>query len=442
MLKEEFDRPDGLADPGVYILDPACGTSTFLFEVIKHIYEHLQGKGQAGVWDNYVEEHLLPRLFGFELLMAPYAIAHLKLSLLLKELGYKFKSDERINIYLTNSLEEAMKKSQVFFARFISEEANTAAAIKKDLPIMVVLGNPPYSGISANRGDWITALLRDYYQVDGKPLGEKKTWLQDDYVKFIRFAQWRIEQTGHGIVGYISNHAYLDNPTFRGMRQSLMKTFDTIDLLDLHGNARKKEVCPDGSKDENVFDIQQGVSVGIFTRLKEHTGKSRVRHGDLWGLRKDKHAALWKLGPKSRHLKVIKPKSPSYFFIRRDERLLGEYQKGWPVSEIFNKYVTGIVTARDRFVIDFDKKALRERIQLFRDSNLGDKEVQEALSLSENYAWRVSKARKELMEVKDWQKQFEKVLYRPFDIRHIYYHPSVVWRTREKVMQYMLAGNK
>ena len=440
ILKTEFNRPEGLADPMVYILDPACGTSTFLYEVVKHVYEHIRAKGQSGTWDGYVENYLLPRLFGFELLMAPYAIAHLKLALLLKEQGYKFKSGERLNIFLTNTLEEAMKKSQTLFAKFISDEANMASAIKRDKPIMVVLGNPPYSGISANKGEWISKLLKEYYEVDGKPLGEKKTWLQDDYVKFLRFAQWRIEQTGHGIVGFITNHGYLDNPTFRGMRQSLMNAFDLIDVLDLHGNAKKKEVAPDGSKDENVFDIQQGVAIGLFTRLKTRTGKCRVRHGDLWGKQEDKYQALMKLGPKSRHLAIIKPKSPFYYLVQRDETGLAEYQKYWPVNAIFGKYVTGVVTAHDAFVTDFDKKILQRRIEAFRDPDLGDKEVQEKFSLAENYAWRVANARKELMRVTDWKKYFGEILYRPFDVRHIYYHPSVVWRTREAIMRHMLEG--
>ncbi len=475
MLKEEFDRPDGLADPGVYILDPACGTSTFLFEVVKHIYEHLRGRGQAGAWDNYVEKRLLPRLFGFELLMAPYAVAHLKLSLLLKELGYRFKSNERINIYLTNSLEEAMEKSQVLpFARFISEEADTAAEIKKDLPIMVVLGNPPYSGHSANRSykemdirkgekyekrvgcrwvekvakknmklkvpTFIGRLIDDYKYVEGAPLGERNPkWLQDDYVKFIRFAQWRIEQTGHGIVGYISNHAYLDNPTFRGMRQSLMKTFDTIDLLDLHGNARKKEVCPDGSKDENVFDIQQGVAIGIFTRLKECTGKSRVRHGDIWGTRDAKEKTLMGLSPKSRMLKKISPLSPSYYFVRRDTRLGREYEAGWKIMDIMEVNSVGIVTSRDSLVFGFNAEELQEKIKRFAAPSISETDITVEFGLRNKANWNISDVRKQVAKT-DWRKSVTSCLYRPFDIRSLCYDDLLIERSRRKVMQHMLAG--
>ena len=279
ILKEKFDLPLGLADntrdpvtnkPRVQILDPATGTGTFLYEVVKQIYRNLEEMGMANQWDSYVSENLLDRLFGFELLMAPYAIAHLKLGLQLQELGYKFKGKQRLGIYLTNTLDEALKKSEILFGQFVAQEANEASVIKRDTPVMVIVGNPPYSYQSTNTGDWISGLVRDYYQVDGLPLDERNPkGLQDDYVKFIRFGQWRIDRTGSGILAFITNHGYLDNPTFRGMRQSLDKTFDEIYIMDLHGNSKKKEVAPDGSPDKNVFDIQQGVAVAIMVKYPQ-----------------------------------------------------------------------------------------------------------------------------------------------------------------------------
>ena len=261
----------------VQILDPATGTGTFLYAVIQKIRERFEGN--AGVWPGYVAEHLLPRLFGFELLMAPYAVAHMKLGLELEQSGYDFSSNERLGVFLTNSLEEAHEKTGLpLFTQWLAEESQAASRIKRDVPVMVVLGNPPYSGHSANNGEWIASLLRgedtlnhcqteNYFACDGAPLGERNPkWLNDDYVKFIRFAQWRIEQTGHGILAFVTNHGYLDNPTFRGMRESLMRGFDEIHVLDLHGNSKKKEKTPDGGKDENVFDIQQGVAIGIFVK--------------------------------------------------------------------------------------------------------------------------------------------------------------------------------
>ncbi|MBI4296825.1 MAG: N-6 DNA methylase [Chloroflexi bacterium] len=267
LLKDRFKRPQGLADEQTYILDPATGTGTFLYAVINEIYESMAKQGQMGKWDGYVASHLLPRLFGFELIMASYVIAHLKLGLQLEDTGYQSQSRERLGVYLTNTLEEAVKSSEMLMAQFIVKEANAAAEIKKEKPIMVVLGNPPYSGHSANKGQWARKLVEGYKTVDGKPLGEKNPkWLQDDYVKFLAFGQWRIGLTGQGILGFITNHSYLDNPTFRGMRQSLMDTFDEIYILNLHGNIKKKEVAPNGGKDENVFDIQQGVAICLMVK--------------------------------------------------------------------------------------------------------------------------------------------------------------------------------
>ncbi len=471
LLRTRFNLPFGLSDAGtvkyqvnggereshrVLILDPACGTATFLYEVVNLIRQSMIAKEQQGMWDGYVASHLLPRLFGFELMMAPYAVAHLKLERQLLDTGYKFQGDQRLGIYLTNTLEEAIKKSEVVFGQFIAQEANAAAEIKRDKPIMVVLGNPPYSGISANASQreltdpntgkkrreltWVGRLVEDYKKVDGQPLRERKHWLQDDYVKFIRFGQWRIEKTGQGILGFVTNHAYLDNPTFRGMRQSLMNTFTEIYLLDLHGNTRKREVAPDGSPDKNVFDIQQGVAIGIFVREPGKPGPAKVYHADLWGTREGKYRYLSETDVALTSWSELSPTSPFYFLVPREETLRGEYEQGWKVTEMFPVNSTGIITARDHFVIDFHQAAVRERIKIFRDAQLDDATVKDRLSLSENYAWRVSQARKQLMAVQDWESYFTEVLYRPFDIRPVYYHPSVVWRTRKEVMRHMAAG--
>ena len=284
VLKRDFNLEDGLADATkikvpsadgkhdldthkVQILDPATGTGTFLYYIINQIYETF--KDNKGMWSSYVSEHLLPRLFGFELLMAPYAVAHLKLGLQLFETGYDFGSKERLGVYLTNTLQEGFEGPRLPFVEWLVKEAKAAGNAKHDTPVMVVFGNPPYAGHSANKGLWINNLLRgkdsqtgkvtgNYFEVDRQPLGERNSkWLNDDYVKFIRFAQWRIEKTGYGILAFITNHGYLDNPTFRGMRQSLMQSFDDIYVLDLHGSSKKPDRPPDGSKDENVFEFNR-----------------------------------------------------------------------------------------------------------------------------------------------------------------------------------------
>jgi predicted helicase len=322
----------------------------------------------------------------------------------------------------------------------LAQESRLAGEVKKRRHILVILGNPPYSGISANKGKWITGLIEDYKYVDGQYFGERKHWLQDDYVKFLRFAQWKIEQTGQGLVGMITNHSYLDNPTFRGMRLSLMHTFDEIYVLDLHGNSLKRETAPDGSKDENVFDIRQGVAISLFVKHQKGNGCC-VYHADLWGLREQKYTWLEQNDCFISDWGEIQPRSEFYFFRPFEVEGQQAYHQFAPVTRIFPVYVNGIVTAHDRFVIDFDRQALERRIRMFRDLNFSDELIQRAFDLKENYQWRVGKARRELAQVANWEDFFTEVLYRPFDVRHIYLHKSVVWRAREKVMCHMMREN-
>ncbi len=271
ILKDKFDISDGLASKNVTLLDPAGGTLSFLAKAIETAVEEFEDKYGKGAVKTFLKDRILQNYYSFELMMAPYAIGHMKMSFLLEELGYRMEDDERVKYYLTNTLEmKELDESKFPGMSSLSHESREAGKVKKQVPILVVLGNPPYSGHSSNTGDWILDVIQEYYQVDGKPLGEKNSkWLQDDYVKFIRFSQWKIDQAGEGVLGFITNHSYLDNPTFRGMRQSLMNSFDEIYILDLHGNSLKKEKTPAGSKDENVFDIQQGVAVCFMIKYKK-----------------------------------------------------------------------------------------------------------------------------------------------------------------------------
>jgi predicted helicase len=308
------------------VLDPAAGTGTFLHAALRAV--HARFAGNEGLWDAYVADHLLPRVHGFELLMAPYTVAHLKLGLFLQETGYTFSRDERLSVFLTNALDDAGRAGErpIPFARWLAEEAEAAGRVKRDVPVMVVLGNPPYSGHSPNTGEWITRLMRgedtqtgrpteSYFEVDGEPLGEKNPkWLNDDYVKFIRMAQEQIARTGQGVLAFVTNHGFLDNPTFRGMRQSLMAAFDRLYVLDLHGNA-KKETAPGGGRDENVFDIMQGVAISVFVRLGDHAdGPAEVYHADLWGFRYDKYAALSTADVTTTRWVRLYPRAPNYLF--------------------------------------------------------------------------------------------------------------------------------
>ena len=448
ILKDRFDLPLGLADnakdpitqkPKVQILDPATGTGTFLYEVVKQIYRNLEEIGMANQWDSYVQDNLLNRLFGFELLMAPYAIAHLKLGLELEELGYKFKGKQRLGIYLTNTLDEAMKKSEILFGQFVAQEANEASMVKRDTPVMVVLGNPPYSGHSANKSEWIAGLVRDYYYVNGLPLGEKNPkYLQDDYVKFIRFGQWRVSETGYGVLAFITNHGYLDNPTFRGMRQNLMQTFTDIYLLDLHGNSKRKEISPDGSPDQNVFDIQQGVSIGIFIKEPGKIGAANVHHADLWGDRATKYEILNQSCIDDIHWKAIAPQLPFYLFSPQNTDSLAEYNTGWKITEIMPVNSTGVKSHRDHFVFDFDLSELRTRIDKFRDLSISDQEISKTYEIQDTRDWKVSQRRRSLESNSEWENYFTQCLYRPFDWRAYYHHEDVVELPRNEVMRQIL----
>jgi predicted helicase len=441
ILQKEFNLPEGLADYStiekdvaveqsydgrtkdgmkhamkrfhrVQILDPATGTGTFLAEVVNQIYDRYLD--QQGIWQQYVEQHLLPRLNGFEILMASYAVAHLKLDMLLSETGYQHQSEKRLHVYLTNSLEESNNEPRTLFAQWLSREAAEANVIKRDCPVMVVIGNPPYSGESQNKGKWIMSLMEDYKKEPGgkQPLDERNPkWLNDDYVKFIRLAQHYIEKKGEGIIGFINPHGYLDNPTFRGMRWNLLKTFDKIYAIDLHGNSKKKETCPDGSKDENVFDIMQGVSINLFVKTgrKDKDELGKVYHKDLYGLRQQKYDFLDGATLENVGYEEMKPMAPMYFFVPKNFDLQEEYDKGFKVDELFNVSSVSVVTAKDAILVDMN------------ENNLFAKVKQEYGSADSSLIKRYN--------------------YRPFDDRFVYYDVQKIERPRETTMRQMVHQN-
>ena len=477
LLRDRFNLADGLADtskvkveatngnqedsPRVLILDPAAGTGTFLREVIASIRTTVAAMGLAGAWPQYIRDHLLPRLFGFELLMAPYAICHMKLALEIGVLGLAMPQGERLNVFLTNTLEKPDDSSSnqiVLMAHEIAREASDADAVKRDKPVMVILGNPPYSGHSANKGKWIKELLRgkdgveetsSYFEVDGIPLGERQVkWLHDDYVKFIRFAQWRIERTGEGVLGFVTNHSYLDNPTFRGMRQSLMDTFDDIYILDLHGNSKKKESAPDGGVDANVFDIQQGVAIGLFVKRTDGTnGPARVFHADLWGERDagpegGKYGWLASNDVDTTQWTELTPRTPRYLFIPRDETLAEEYETGWEMAKVFPTRSVGIVTARDKLAIQWSSDEMKQVATTFAGLPEEDARIRYDLG-KDAQDWQVARAQADIRSHPDSDAHIAAVLYRPFDKRFTYYtgqSGGFICRPLKKVMRHMLAG--
>ena len=433
----------------VQILDPATGTGTFLAAIVKHIREQYFSN-QQGAWPDYVKQDLIPRLNGFEVMMASYAMAHTKLEMVLRDSGCPPDND-RLRIFLTNSLEEHHPDTSTLFAEWLSTEAKEANFIKRDTPVMVVIGNPPYSGISSNMGKWINNLIEDYKYVDGEHFGERRHWLHDDYVKFIRYGQHYIDRTEEGVLAYINNHSFLDNPTFRGMRWSLLQSFDKIYVLDLHGNSKKKETAPDGSADMNVFDIQQGVSINLFVKTgkKKKNALARVFHHDLYGQRKSKYQFLWDNDLDQVGFEELKMTAPYYLFIPQDTREEAEYVKGFSVNRLFPVSVTGIVTARDKFVIDIDKKKLLERILDFTDISQSDADIRMkyfGTSSRRKYlpgdsrGWKMAGARQKIMNYRH-EDLIRGVSYRPFDNRCIYYHRNMVDWGREKIMRHFLVGN-
>jgi hypothetical protein len=447
LLKSRFGKTDGLASEGVTLLDPAAGTMTFIAEAARQAAAEYEASYGDGSKAEFVRDHILGRFHAFELMMAPYAVGHLKMSFLLEELGYTLADDDRFKLYLTNTLEfEDLAQSELPGMRALSEESRLAGAVKKSQPVLVILGNPPYSANSSNKGDWIRGLIDDYKQVDGKPLGERNPkWLQDDYVKFLRFAQWKIDQAGEGIVAMITNHGYLDNPTFRGMRQSLMQTFDTIYILNLHGNSLKKETAPDGGKDENVFDIRQGTAICLMVKSctgipacgNAQTGMS-VLQSDLYGPRQHKYDWLDARDVTTTDWTALEPSSPTYLYIPRDTTLAAQYE-AWPsLPELMPVNSVGIVTARDGLVIDMDRAALKRRIETFRNPDFTDEMVAQAFGVQNSGGWKLRTARAALMADKDWESKLTKVLYRPFDTREICFHPDLIERSREEVMHHML----
>ena len=439
ILKTEFDLPQGLADTSkikikvdsqgkkiekevhrVQMLDPTTGTGTFLAEVVKHI--HRKFEGQQGIWSNYVETHLLPRLNGFELLMASYAMAHLKLDLLLTETGYKPTRDQRFRIYLTNSLEEHHPDTGTLFANWLSSEANEANHIKRDTPVMVIMGNPPYSGISSNNGEWIMSLMEDYKKEPGgkEKLKERNPkWINDDYVKFIRYGQHFIEKNGSGILAFINPHGFLDNPTFRGMRWHLLKTFDKIYTIDLHGNSKKKETAPDGSVDQNVFDIMQGVSINLFikTGKKKANDLGKVFHFDLYGKREFKYDFLLANSLKTIDYKEILNKEPMYYMVQIDSLVEEKYNEGFSVAELIKINVLGFQTHRDKFAIDFNKSLIEQRIQEMNSKDISDEILKKKYEITDNRDWQIAHARKSLQSKPEWKTDLIKLSYRPFDYR-------------------------
>lgn len=399
----------------VQILDPATGTGTFLAETVKHI--HSKFKGMEGMWPKYVKEDLIPRLNGFELLMASYAMAHLKMDMLLQETGYKSTDDQRFRIFLTNSLEEAHPDSGTLFSSWLSDESTQANAVKRDTPVMVVIGNPPYAVSSTNKGEWIQNLLMDYK----RNLNERKINLDDDYIKFIRYGQHFIDKNGTGILAFITNNSFIDGITHRQMRKSLLESFDKIYVIDLHGNSMKKETNIDGSIDQNVFDIQQGVSINLFAKTgnKKANELGQVFHFDIFGKREFKYDLLNNSSINLLNWNILELNDSNFFFTKKDFSLTYEYNKGIKLEILFQIYNSGIQTKCDNISVNNDKSKLLKTIDLFKNKSI--EELKLIFNKSESSGWNFLNAKNDIINNKSIIAKYN---YRPLDNKYIIFTES------------------
>ncbi len=450
LLKTELNRSDGLADDNTLILDPATGTGGFLLTVLDHIREYVTNKYGTGDWNQYINAQLVKRIFGFELLVAPYTIAHLKLSLFLQAQGWN--TTERLGIYLTNALEQPDEmQAPLPFAAFISEEANAALSVKRDEPILAILGNPPYPLESANPSrvgrnlTFIGRLIEDYMPEDGQELRiwDQKKPLQSDYVKFIRWAQWRIDTNGEGVIGYIVNNSFLAGATFRKMRHSLMQSFNIIYCLNVHGNSRFGETVPMGKSDENVFDIQQGTVILLCVKKEDNDSLAKVYYADVWGTREKKNKILLNTDVYSTKWCELNPTKPFYFFDPHAKEQTDEYKSGWRIPDIFHNNSIGIITARDKLTIHLSVEDLRETVDDFTSLSADDARKKYELR-KDSQDWKVHLAQADLRNHPDAIQHIKPIYYRPFDTRWTYYtgqSRGFICAPRPAIMHHLMEEN-
>jgi predicted helicase len=460
------------ASPSIQILDPAAGTGVFLIEVIEQVFRKMTAAwNEEGLsktesqqrWNQYVPQCLLPRLTGFELMLPAALLGQVMIIQKLAETGFRFHEAGQLPLHVIDTLAEPAAEG--VNDQPLQDHLQTLEQLRWHERFTVILGNPPFSGVSMHDVPWMGQLMRgqppagtssqlspltNYYQVNGEPLGERKVWLQDDYVKFLRYCHWKIEQSGYGLIGLVTNHGYLDGPSFRGLRQSLHETFSSIKIVDLHGNQKKKERCPDGGPDENVFPISSGIAIGLFCRANAQAEQVTVEHSDLWGSAVQKLAALQAATTtpaKKINCSSLTPKAPYYFLLPHDDQLSDEYRSGFSLCDVMTQRSTAAVTARDGLVVGFDAQEILARLELFRDSEVSDTELRERFftnSRSSKYppgdtrSWKLTAARAKMSADPQWRNRLQTCFYRPFDRRSVYWAPWMIDWPRTSIMKHML----
>jgi predicted helicase len=439
LLKEKFGKDRGLAEEGLKLLDPAAGTLTFIIRALGRALLELQDNHLGGMIPLNIKNHILADFYAFEIQVVPYIIGHLRVAMSLEKVwGYEFDKDERFQFFLTNTLEMKEPEQELLLPQ-LTEEGQEAMYVKEKEPILVVLGNPPYSVSSENKSEFIEKLMADYKREVKKERNIQP--LSDDYIKFIRFAHWKISQTGKGIFGYITNNSYLSGIIHRGMRKELLSTFDEIYILNLHGSSRIGEKTPEGGKDENVFDIQQGVAIAIYVKLEKPLKEKKVRYADVWGLRDTKYKYLRKNDVTSTEWLELEPKEPQYFFVPKDFALQAEYEKFWKVTDIFIKNKMGVITKRDNFITDRNYQNLKDRISKLANRNLEDKEITTLYGLRDTYEWKLHPARQKIIKQGFKTEKLIDYAYRPFDNRYIYFEDALIARSVREIMHNLLYSN-
>ena len=454
ILRTELNVENGLADNRlieykgkethkVQILDPATGTGTFLAVVADKIREHY--KNQEGLWPEDVVQHIVPRLNAFEYLMAPYTMAHLKLATSLGLDKIEDERLERLNIFLTNSLEEDHPESTLPFAKFITDESNAANVIKRDTPVMVVMGNPPYNEKSANTGEWIMNLMDDYKQEPGKSRiqvsrnkktgkvtykntlkGANPKGINNDYCKFIRLGQNFVEKTNEGVLAYITANTYLDSRLFRGMRYELMKSFDKIYVLNLHGSTMRKESTEEVI-DQCVFDIRQGVAIIILVKQNKSNSQdlAKVYYKDIYGKRSFKLEYLSSHSLQDVDFTELILDAPLYTFRIIDPQIKAHYDEGFKIDALMPQKVQGFKSDKDLIAIQYQKQDIEHIVEEMR-SEKTEQQLREGIGFKDTRDWKLEGSRQLLKVNKRWNMYFTQVQYRPFDIRWTYLHKAVV----------------
>jgi type I restriction-modification system DNA methylase subunit len=398
ILKTKMHIDEGFSDRKVTVLDPAAGTLSFIAEAVKCAIKEFTEKYGEGKKQEFIKEHILKDFYAFELMMAPYAIGHIKFSFILEEEGYKLSEDERPGFYLTNTLEmKTLETTNLPLMSALSEESHLAETVKKETPILVILGNPPYSVKSMNKSDFIEEAMK-IYKEDVKDETNIQP-LSNDYVKFIRFAHWKVDQSKIGIIGMITANSYLSGLIFRGMRKKLLESFDEIYILNLHGYYTEKS--PEDGKDENVFEITQGVSISLFVKNGENKGFGKVYYKDIFGTREEKYAYLETHSFQTTDWKELNPTEPYYFFVEKDFSMQKVYNKFISVKEIFNKFGSGVKTHRDEFLVGFTINEVEQKMNIFT-SDLPDETVKESLNLKDTRDWKFKTAREKVKKI-DWK---------------------------------------